>query len=309
MPPISDGARRVDHEHGERGAGHRRDQRGQRGIMRRQRDVASHSRAAPSATGQASTKQHAERGRHPLAAAKAEPDREHVADDHRAAAGDQRRLRAPAAADQPPRRHPSRHRAARVSAASALLPVRKTLVAPILPEPIRRMSPMPGRAGSAPARTGSSPAGSRRWRRGEKSDHRRARLLRRCAPRNDTLDGSSLRAQRSNLVGRDPGSSLAPEDRAAVDDRALDPALHRAAVERRVLRFRAELVGVDPPRRVGIEQRPDRPGAAATSRPTGRPRIRAGPQVSRRITSSRRMWRLWYSSSDSGSSVSSPTMP
>src|SRR3981081_3921043 len=43
-------------------------------------------------------------------------------------------------------------------------------------------------------------------------------------------------------------SSYAPlprEDRAAVDDRVLGAALHRAAVERRVLRFRAKPVGVD----------------------------------------------------------------
>src|SRR5437762_5737409 len=47
---------------------------------------------------------------------------------------------------------------------------------------------------------------------------------------------------------------LPGEDRAAVDDRLLGAALHRAAVERRVLRFRAEPVGVDLPRDVGVEQ-------------------------------------------------------
>src|SRR3954463_4045370 len=47
---------------------------------------------------------------------------------------------------------------------------------------------------------------------------------------------------------------LPREDRAAVDDRLLGAALPRAAVERRVLRFRAEPVGVDAPRDVGVEQ-------------------------------------------------------
>jgi hypothetical protein len=41
----------------------------------------------------------------------------------------------------------------RVTAANTLLPVRSTLVAPILPEPTRRMSPIP------PSRVSSSPNG------------------------------------------------------------------------------------------------------------------------------------------------------
>src|SRR3712207_5045915 len=51
------------------------------------------------------------------------------------------------------------------------------------------------------------------------------------------------------VIGRG-GASRLPlprEDRAAVHDRALDAALHRASVERRVLRLGAERVGVDAP--------------------------------------------------------------
>src|SRR6266542_4686766 len=80
------------------------------------------------------------------------------------------------------------------------------------------------------------------------------RLLRRCAPRNE-LSWLSLRAQRSNLPAAASASSLSlpGEDGAAVDDGLLSAALHRAAVERRVLRFRAEPVGIDAPQQVRIE--------------------------------------------------------
>jgi hypothetical protein len=42
-------------------------------------------------------------------------------------------------------------------------------------------------------------------------------------------------------------SILGSKDRAAVDERAPHPALHRASVKRRILRFRAEIVGRDAP--------------------------------------------------------------
>src|SRR5260370_33111684 len=66
----------------------------------------------------------------------------------------------------------------------------------------------------------------------------------------------SLRAKRSNLdeVSAPLSPSALPQkDRAAVDYGALDAALHRAAVERSVFRFGAELVGADAPWRVGVE--------------------------------------------------------
>ena len=40
----------------------------------------------------------------------------------------------------------------------------------------------------------------------------------------------------------------------AIDDRASHPALHRASVEGRILRFRTERVGGDPPSPIGIEK-------------------------------------------------------
>src|SRR5689334_14857883 len=48
--------------------------------------------------------------------------------------------------------------------------------------------------------------------------------------------------------------TLGLKDRAAVDDRAPHPALHRAPVERRVLRFRAKIVGADAPGVVRVEK-------------------------------------------------------
>ena len=53
-----------------------------------------------------------------------------------------------------------------VSAASLLLPVRSTLVAPILPEPIWRTSPRPASSRRGSGRTGSSREDSRRQSRG-----------------------------------------------------------------------------------------------------------------------------------------------
>src|SRR5437764_1207361 len=107
-----------------------------------------------------------------------------------------------------------------VSAATALLPVRSTFVAPMLPDPIPRMSPSPA------TRVSTMPNG---------------------------IDPSRypITAARTIPVITLP---LPDEDRAAVDDRLHGVALHRAAVERRVLRFRTKALGVDPPGHVGIEQ-------------------------------------------------------
>src|SRR5207237_84556 len=44
------------------------------------------------------------------------------------------------------------------------------------------------------------------------------------------------------------------EDGAAVDNRALHPALDRTPIERSVLRLRAELVGADEPPQIRVEQ-------------------------------------------------------
>ena len=84
----------------------------------------------------------AEIGRDALAAAELEPDRIHVAED-RARRRRERRRRS--------ERHQAKTMASvafsasstSVAAASPLRPVRRTLVAPMLPEPIERKSPAP----------------------------------------------------------------------------------------------------------------------------------------------------------------------
>ena len=104
--------------------------------------MASQRRAATERHRPGERDQDAERGRDPLAAAKAEPDRKHVAEDR--AAGCDERGCGPQPCAINTAAAPLARSSSRVSAASPLLPVRRTLVAPILPEPIRRMSPMAG---------------------------------------------------------------------------------------------------------------------------------------------------------------------
>ncbi len=96
----------IRRQRGEDRARHGRDQRRQGRIARQQRhgepDQRRGERCRPH-----QHDQDAERRRRPLAAAKAEPERKHVAD-HRAAGGGERRLRAPPCADDD-RRGPLRH--------------------------------------------------------------------------------------------------------------------------------------------------------------------------------------------------------
>ena len=106
--------------------------------------VASHSTAATSADRPGQREQHARAPSPPPCRRESRSQTGNMwPSDHRDRR-DQRRLRAPQRADQHRRDALRRHRAPGSRAASALLPVRSTLVAPILPEPIWRMSPMPG---------------------------------------------------------------------------------------------------------------------------------------------------------------------
>jgi choline dehydrogenase-like flavoprotein len=119
-----------------------------RRSQRRDRGNAGHQgRDQPGAAGGQADRpgqrdQCAKEGRHPLAALEAQPDREEMAKERREAASwaassprSQRAIRTaipPLAASS-----------TRVAAAAPLLPVRSTLVAPILPDPIWRRSPRP----------------------------------------------------------------------------------------------------------------------------------------------------------------------
>ena len=111
----------------------------------------------------ASASDDAEQGRDALAAPEAQPDRIEMAEQRAAPASiapgsvaPARKLRAISTAAAPFAASSSS-----VAAASPLRPVRSTLVAPILPEPIWRRSPAPGSARQHQRRTGSSPADSR----------------------------------------------------------------------------------------------------------------------------------------------------
>ncbi len=86
--------------------------------------------------------QDADIGRDALAAAEAEPDRKQMAEKG-AKAGEHGGVRARNALPVSTAAVPFSASSSSVSAARPLLPVRNTLVAPILPEPIWRRSPRP----------------------------------------------------------------------------------------------------------------------------------------------------------------------
>ena len=118
------------------------DQRGQRRDARDQRDRRASGQRQQSDR-PVQRQRNAEEGRDALAALEAQPDGKEMAEE-RAKPGEQRRDPAaemPRETAPPPR--PCRRRTASVAAAAHFLPVRSTLVAPILPEPILRTSPAP----------------------------------------------------------------------------------------------------------------------------------------------------------------------
>ena len=217
-------------------------------------------------TGQASASRTPSAVATPLPPRKREPDREHMPEDR------PRRTRpAPPPFPTPrrsaPPRRPCRHRRPGSAAASALLPVRRTLVAPILPEPIWRMSPMPGQPRQQqPERDRAEQIGDERGGN-DVHDHRDCFVAALLAM---TVAGTivvRLRGGRRR-ISSSVANPLTPAARRSCGRRRwlLDgPA--PAAVERGVLRFRAERVGVDPPRRVGIEH--DQIGRAAGAEPPG----------------------------------------
>ena len=256
--------------------------------------MASHSRSGDERHRPGERDQDAERGRDPLAAAKAEPDRKHVAEDRRSRRR-RARPRAPSLARSPRRPRPSPDRAARSVPPAPCCRCAEhwwRRYCPSRSAGCRRAR----RAGSAAARTGSSRGDSRVCRGGDATLTRLATLgtLSRSAgeglcsgakaPLPHCGRGGTQREGAGWVRVRERHSVLAPKNRAAVDDRAPHPALHRAAVERRVLRFRAELVGRDPPGHIRVEQ--DEIGRRAGRQPADRQAAEcaAGPQVRRRIS-------------------------
>ena len=90
---------------------------------------------------------HAEEGRDALAAAEPQPDREEVPEEGREARDHRRRLAGERAGDEHRDARPCRASSSSVAAAAPLLPVRSTLVAPMLPEPMRAQVAEAERAG------------------------------------------------------------------------------------------------------------------------------------------------------------------
>ena len=144
--------RRGDHRRHRRRATHS-------GTLRRRRSI----RRRPQAPRPAHHRQHTEGGGDALAAAETQPRREHVAE-HGCRAGDDLDVRPPHIARPAPRRRPFPASPARVARARPRRPLRRTLVAPMLPEPMRPRVLGAGEAreqraeGMEPRRKPSNPA-------------------------------------------------------------------------------------------------------------------------------------------------------
>src|SRR5271169_1478892 len=102
--------------------------------------------------------------------------------------------------------------------------------AKVMPAPSRRFAPGPSL--SRNAGEGLSPAPANTLSAANPLPRKRGRVR---------VGASRMRVARRHSV-------LGPKNRAAVDDRAPHPALRRASIKRRVLGFRAEIVGGDAPR-------------------------------------------------------------
>ena len=139
----------------------RGDHAGERGIAGQTPAPGSRERRRPGSSASAARRRSRPEVATPLPPLKPQPDRLEVAE-KRADPGQRRELRL-IGPDQPGRSTaaaPLATSSSRVAAARPLRPVRSTLVAPILPEPIVRRPRRPP-PGSAASRTGSSPAHSR----------------------------------------------------------------------------------------------------------------------------------------------------
>ncbi len=220
--------------------------------------TASHTTANASAAGQAIADQAAEEGRDALAAAeaRARPDR------------DGRGTRPPAAASAASPGRTARPRAttasvafsassSSVAAARSLRPVRSTLVAPMLPEPIVRKIAGAGERASAAARTESSRGDSR-------------------APAPETARSTksptdAAHALRRRRLAKAYSCAIAPGNQ-----RQLDPPFHPRRVERRVAAARMQRRRIEHIGLVGIEadqvgRRADREPPAGKPQDFGRP--------------------------------------
>ena len=146
-------ASRPQRDRRQRAGDQRRERRIAGGKGDREPDDAEQQRDRP---GQA--EQHADIGGDAFAAFEAQPDRKEMADERaerrrRSAASMPNRCCAIRTAAVPLSMSPSN-----VAAASPLLPVRSTLVAPILPEPMVRMSGAAGEPASATTPNGIEPS-------------------------------------------------------------------------------------------------------------------------------------------------------
>ena len=123
-----------------RGGGDQRRERGDSGRRRRSR---ARSAQAARPAGQASASVRPRKVATPLPPRKPQPDREEVAEEGGEARDHRRRLAGERPGDAAPPTAPLPASRSSVAAAAALLPVRSTLVAPMLPEPMARRSPRP----------------------------------------------------------------------------------------------------------------------------------------------------------------------
>ena len=200
------------------------DRRGGRGDQRRERgDAEGDGGGEPGGAGGEARRpgerqRQAEEGRDPLAAAEAEPDREEVAEEGGEARDHRRRLAGERPGDAAPPPRPCRRRAAASRRPRALLPVRSTLVAPMLPEPMRAQVAEAERAGDQHAER----------------------------------DRAEQVAEQGGE--REASCGLPREDLAPADPGAQHPALHPAQVVGGVLRLRAQRGAVEHEGRVGVEE-------------------------------------------------------